>query len=304
MLRQRADSGELKAIYDLAGLYERGYGDIPRDTLAADSLYLYAAEKGYAPAQNYVGFKYYLGNGFPKNLSLALEWIGKAAAQGDAKAYTNLGWLLMEGEGIEHDYTNAAYWLERAVEAGLPVSMAQLGDLYRTGRGVEQDTVKARNLYEASLRGGFTDAQLQIADMDYRHFLSLTPQEQVKLGKYYRSMGGYSLAITLFDLAAGANLPEALTLMGDAYSRGVGVPYNHNLSLSYFFRGARGGNPSAMFVLAELLDMFPDALTEIESEIEPPLSEDERSAAYWYAEAGALGVENAGQATSRLYSPD
>ena len=42
----------------------------------------------------------------------------------------------------------------------------------------------------------------------------------------------------------------------------MGVKYSHDKSLEYFARAALAGNPSAMFILAETLEVFPDALQD------------------------------------------
>ena len=284
-LRRRASAGDPKALFDLGTLYERGYADIRRDREAADSLYLKSAQAGYAPAQNLVGFMYYRGDGFRRDPHKALEWIEKAA-QSDPKAWNNLGWLLMEGEGVEHDFQKAAYWLEKAADAGLPVAMSQLADLYRTGRGVESDTVKARCLYEKAITGGFADAEPRLLAMDYTRFRSMCGGEALLTGKRYRDMGAVQIAVTLFEISSEMGEPEAFTRLGDAYSRGEGVEYDHSRALGCYLRGARLGDREAMYVLGDLLEMFPDTLDGISGEVNPPPAREEKSAVYWREKAG------------------
>lgn len=296
-LRGKASSGDPKALYDLASLLERGYRDIPHDTRAADSLFLASAEAGYPAARNYVGFKFYRGDGYPRDVHKALEWIQKAAEQGDAKAANNLGWLLMEGDGVEHDCKKAAYWLGKATDAGLPVAMSQLGDLYRTGRGVERDSLRALALYEKSLAGGFPEAEPRIIAMEGKRLISLPGTCALSKGLEYKRMGGDRLAVMLFERAAEEGVPQAYTLLGDAASRGEGLPYSHDKATGYYLRGARLGDPSAMFILGELLEMFPDSLDILDA------TDEEKNAAGWLEKAGAAGVTDAATATRRLYDP-
>ena len=61
-LAERADSGGAKALYDLAMLYDTGYDSIPVDSARSTALYRLSAERGYAPAQNYLGFATSMGS--------------------------------------------------------------------------------------------------------------------------------------------------------------------------------------------------------------------------------------------------
>ncbi len=257
----RADSGDAAAQYRYAGVLERGYATIRPDTAAALLLYEKAACAGYAPAQSYLGFLYYKAP--HRDVARALEWMESAARSGDPKACNNLGWLLMEGEGVEHDYAKARYWLRRAADEELPVAKAQLGDLYRKGLGVEADTTAARHLYEDAIAGGFLDAQYPLKEMMMPYFATLTPQEMADLGTHYRSINAFDLALALFEMGAQAGNADALTMLGNAYSRGEGVEYSHAKSLEYFYRGAIAGNEDARRAVAELLEVFPDALEEL-----------------------------------------
>jgi len=297
-LEQRAAQGNAKALYDLSRVYEDGYAHILPDTLKADSLLLRAAEAGYPAAQNYLGFQYYEGHRFPKDVHKALRWIQKAADAGDPKSFNNLGWMLMEGEGVEHDFSKAAYWLGRAADAGLPVAMSQLADLYREGKGVPKDSLRAQALYEEAMRSGLADAQLKLLDMNRRRFAALPAAEALSLGKYYRNMGGAFPAAFLYAVAAEAGDADGFALLGDAYARGEGVPYDYLLSMEYLWRGALGGNPSAQFMIGELLEMFPDAWQELSDEIRP--DGEKRLPGYWLEQAALQGVTDAAEAARRL----
>ncbi len=296
-IRQRAQAGDSVAQFRLATALERGYGDIlPIDSAKAEELYRLSAESGYAPAQNYIGFiEYNRGN-----TSVAIDWLMKAADSSDPKAFNNLGWMLMEGEGVEHDYDKARYWLTRAAESGLPVALIQLGDLYRCGLGVEPDTIKARTLYDAAIAAGHIDAQNKLLAMMHDRYKQMPVTETNTLGKYYLAMGATTVAVTLFELGAAANDPLALALLGNAYSRGEGVEYSHAKSLEYFFRAAEGGNPSAQYVLGELLEMFPDSLQELPENLRSHITPQMQSAAYWLEQAAAGGVKSAHQATEAI----
>ena len=302
-LRERAEAGDAKALYDLAYLYDTGYDTIPVDSALSSALYRASAEKGYAPARNYLGFRYYNGEGgLRRDIDSALFWIERAAESGDAKGAANLGWLLAEGKDVVRDYAHARYWLAKAAEAGLPSGQSQLADLYRQGLGGAADTVMAAKLYTEAIDGGFPEAALPLKDMMLEKWKALPRDSAMAIGKsYYRRAPGIGTAI--FQALADADDAEAQALMGDAYSRAQGVGYDYEKSLLYFLKAALGGNHPAQFVIGELLDIFPDVLSEPQAtELLRQYGEDIndcQSSSFWYGKAAMGGVTNA-ESASRL----
>lgn len=253
-LVEAAEAGDAKALYDLARLHDTGYDTIATDSLRSTALYLLSAEKGYAPARNYIGFRYYNGEIVRKDIDSALYWIRLAADDGDITAAANLGYLLADSEEIEHDEEEALKWLTIASEAG--VREAQMK--WVTMQGHRWDTIPADSILREGLRlyGG----RAPIA------------------GTY------------LLEIAAEKDIPKAQALLGDAYSRGIGVPYDHSRSVEYFYKAAKNGDASAQFILAELLDFFPDTL------------EEEENAQYWYEKALEQGITDSESAYQYLFS--
>lgn len=213
-----AGRGEAKALYQLAKLHDTGYDSIPVDSIRSTALYMAAAEKGYAPAMNFIGFRYYKGEGVPRDIDSALYWINRAAYQGDITAAANLGYLLSEASDIARNDTLALDWIAIAADGGVP--------------------------------------QAQIA---------------------------------LAEVASRLATPKAKTLLGEAYSKAMGVEYNHEKSVGYFHEAAQEGNPSAQFIVAELLDFFPDLFPE-------------ETAEYWYEKAAESGVTDSESAYRALYA--
>ncbi|MDE6078112.1 MAG: sel1 repeat family protein [Muribaculaceae bacterium] len=323
----KAASGDPKALYDLAMLHDMGYDSIPVDSARSTALYRLAAEAGYAPAQNYLGFRYFNGEAVREDLDSALYWMAKAAGNGDAKAANNLGYLLASGERVTADYPQAIYWLSQAAEAGLPAGMSQLADLYRLGRGCEPDTARAEGLYTRAIQAGLHDAELKLLAMKGHKWTLLTPDSALSLGKYHYTHGAPLIGVTLFenviakgDTSSARNgdpahasaakedsvtyktVSKALALLGDAYSRGIGVEYDHDKSIELYLEAAMRGEPSAQFVIAELLDIFPDAIKP--DNFPDAIKPDERALSdpgYWYSLAASQGVTDADTATRRLY---
>lgn len=238
-----------------------------------------------------------------RDIDSALFWIERAAESGDAKGAANLGWLLAEGKDVVRDYAHARYWLAKAAEAGLPSGQSQLADLYRLGLGGAADTVMAARLYTEAIDGGFPDAAVPLKEMMLEKWKALPRDSAMAIGKsYYRRAPGIGAAI--FRELADNGDAEASALMGDAYSRAQGVDYDYEKSLLYFLKAALGGNHPAQFVIGELLDIFPDILSEswaldILSQYDVNTS-DCMSSSFWYDKAEKGGVPNAETAARLL----
>lgn len=279
-LETRAKAGEPKALYELARLYETGYDSISPDSLKSEELYRHAALLGYPPAMNIIGFRYFNR----QDTDSSIYWIKRAADAGDATAFSNLGYIYTQLK----KYDEAQQWLEKAVEAGVPSAMSQLGDFKRLGFTGNPDTAAAIQLYDRAIETGDWDSQFKLLAMMGRKWQELPGKEALKLGlKYYK---GYApvAGVELLEIASRDSVAQAMGLLGDAYSRGIGVEYNPAKALQYFHEAALGGNPSSQFLVAELLDFFPD--------------EFEESADYWREKAEAAGVTDADTAYEALFT--
>lgn len=288
--QERGDSAEL--IYRQAYAIELGNDTVRGNIAKAIPLYLRAAKSGYAPAQSYLGFCYYNGNGVERNASEAIRWIEKAARQGDIKACNNLGWLLANGDEVVRDYRKAAYWFKKASDAGLPMAQAQLADLYQHGLGVESDSTMARSLYKKAIASGLADAEKKLLAMDYDNYLSMQPEKAVEEGIEYYQIQAYDIAATLFEIAYSKGDNNATFWLAESYAHGRGVDYDFDKALSLYYQAACNGHPSAQFIVGETLEMFPDAIPA-----------DRHGAKYWLDKAHQAGIDNAEDAYRHLFSP-
>lgn len=308
-LIMRADSGDADALYRLATLYDTGFDTIPVDTLMSTRLYERAAEAGSLPAQNYLGYRLYRGDGVARDIPRALEWLESAALSGDPRAAGNLGYLLLEGEGVEHDEENAAFWLGRAALQEVATAQSMLGDLYRDGRGVEQDSIMAESLYRRSLENGLADAGYKLESLNANRRKSMDAGERLEEAVYFYTHGVPAIGVSLLeDIAAmRKNTHEketaaaALALLGDAYTRGLGVAYDHQKALDFYALAAMEGNPSAMFILGELLEIFPDAMSTLSGEALQQALSYPQDAVWWIEEAAKKGIRDAETANRRLF---
>ncbi|MBD5371374.1 MAG: sel1 repeat family protein [Bacteroides sp.] len=291
-MAERAEAGDAEAQYRLSLLHERGFDSIPADSVRARSLLERSARGGYLPAQNLLGFTL-IREGEP---DLGLQWIERAGMAGDPKAQSNIGYLLVAGEGVERDPEKGAWWLAQAAANGVPQAASMLGDLYAEGIGVGQDTAKADSLYRTAFLAGIPDAAVKSESL---RTSPGTPAERLDRAILYYTHGAPALGVRLLNTLVGpseATEPHirgaASALLGDAYTRAQGVPYSHELSTRHYLEAARLGNPAAEFIIAELLEIFPDAVDD------PSLSADELR-----RRAAAQGVLTAEDASRRLLNP-
>ena len=137
-------------------MYNKKYSD-------AVSYYKQAADQGYAPAQNQLGWCYEKGYGVQQNYTEAAKWYKKAADQGYALSQANLGWFYEEGNGVIQDYTSAAAWYRKAAERGNATAQNNLALLYEYGKGVEQDYDEAVKWFELAAAKGDQAAATNLA---------------------------------------------------------------------------------------------------------------------------------------------
>lgn len=293
---QRAENGDAEAQYRLATILETGWDSVPADSARALGLMQRSARNGFPPAMNYLGYLY--GKGYkvgnrelvPVDRDSSVMWLRRSADAGDPRAVSNLAYLLLNDtasacstearpygqtyNGADTPLKSRAYndslafvYLQKGATAQIPTAFSMLGDMYRDGRWVKRDTLKAAANYEAALERGLGDAEARLIALMGHRWQRLPQDSAFHLGlRYY---AGYAPGAGVLLLERAAEIPDtigigarAMALLGDAYSRGVGVKYNHDKSLEYFARAALAGNPSAMFVLAETLEVFPDALQD------------------------------------------
>ncbi len=78
-LRMAAEKGSMRAMFELADLYEYGDGGLPQDLVQGFQWMLRAAEKGHLTAQFNVAMYYRDGRGTKPDLQQSIYWLKKSA---------------------------------------------------------------------------------------------------------------------------------------------------------------------------------------------------------------------------------
>lgn len=303
MLLRLADDGDADALYKMYFIYSGGFDTITPNLPKAIEMLRAGAEAGSSDAQNLLGYKLFSGDGMTRDVDQALGWLEQAAGAGNLTAASNLGYLLLYGEGIVHDDDNAAFWLHKAAEGHLPAAQSMLGDLYRDGKGVEQSEAVADSLYRRAYSQGLVDAAYKLTDMHKADYDTMTPAKLTAEALLFYNCGNPDIAFPLLLKAADRGFPQAYALLGDAYTRGRGVAYDHQKALDCYARAAVTGFAPAMFFIGELLEIFPDALTTLSPDVRALYEGLPSFADYWMQKAAADGVSDAAIANKRLLTP-
>ena len=234
------------------------------------------ARKGDPGAQSAVGALYYDGEGFPKDIGKAVEWLEKGSAGGDTGAMTLLGLirifedgftdpdkgvdllreassapeadpelqgllarLLYDGGmwGIERDLDECAEWAEKASEGDDPDGVGLLALLYYFGEGVDENDERALELAE---RAAAEDSSLGRAVLAWIHYEGVAADEDLEKAR-------------LLALDA-AEQEESLAqgLLAFMYLKGHGVEADGETAEGWARRASEKGNEFGWFVLGSL----------------------------------------------------
>ncbi len=156
-LREAAEGGDPKAMFEIASRYAEGRG-VGASLGKAAEWYRHSAELGYAPAQYRLGNLFEKGNGVDRDPAQAVAWYEKAAKQGNASAMHNLAVLHAMGATGATDNDAAARWFLEAAELGVTDSQYNLGILAAKGAGVPQSLEESYKWFALVAKAGDRDA--------------------------------------------------------------------------------------------------------------------------------------------------
>lgn len=234
------------------------------------------AESGISSAQVELGFKYYYGNGVPKNHTEAAMWMSKAAQQGDVGGEFALAGLYNRGEGVVKDVVEEGKWLTKASQHGDKTAQFILARMLVTGEGMAEDKVEAYKWLVLSSAQGMKEAikerdtilkdlkPEEISEGQKRASLfRIQPasqkiekqtdasledaQAQYELSiKYYKAKD-YTASAQWAQKAVNQDYTPALSWLAGAYYSGKGVPQDYGRAMSLFMKAAERGDASAQF---------------------------------------------------------
>lgn len=184
-------------------------------------LFEKAAELGHDVSQFRTGLCYYTGQGVPKNKTIAVGWFLKAGEQGYRNAFFYLGQSYEYGEGIETDLKESMKWYLK---------------------DAKEDTLSLSSLS-------------RIAGKLYPD-RNVCFQEAVNQQKE----GNFTLFAALAQSAAERGLPKAQLVIGDCYSKGIGVQKDNYKAYLWMEKAEKQGVHGASEEIHRLCDRWSDEL--------------------------------------------
>lgn len=216
-----------------------------------------------------LGRRYREGDGVPKDMEKAMEYLTKAADMGDSRAASSLGYIYMVGEGCDADPKRAESYLRMASDDGITEAMCNLGfllsesdsdesirmfelaagsgsvmamknlaSLYHGGNGVTRDCAVAAEWYGKASDMGDVDSTCVLASM-YRNGDGI-PADKQKAADLYRKAADAGDSDAQYDLA----------FMLDS---GEGIPSDRLLAREYFKKSADQGDTDACLCIGGIL---------------------------------------------------
>lgn len=264
---EMAESGDVRAQFKVAGLYEHGLGTT-KDPKTAVFWYKKAIEKGDIVSTYNLGVIYY-GNktlfnlisksaekGFPaawfslalfyrggynvrQDHSEAFKWFMKAAEQGHVEAQNYVGIYYHDGLGTTQNHSKAFAWFQKAAEHGFSAAQYYLANTYFYGEGTTKNKSEAFKWYMESARQGFDRAQYRVGEC------------------YYNGDGAEedkTLAFNWYKQAAEHNNLKAMIRIGECYLRGDCAPLDETEAFKRFMKAAKpeknqNGDPEAQYLV-------------------------------------------------------
>ncbi|MBF0270789.1 MAG: SEL1-like repeat protein [Magnetococcales bacterium] len=237
-LKAKADQGDVAAMREMAERHLKGDG-FSKDLTVALNWYRQAAKQGDAVSRFELATAYASGNGVPKNEEKAAEYYEQAAQQGHPKAQARLAEVLENGHGIKADAAKALEWHEKAAKQGDANSQYKMGVAHETGSGMPKNDQTALTLYLAAADKGVAEAQFKAG----LFFLSGrgTQADPAKAAQWLLN-------------AAQKDIAEAQFQYAQLLTKGTGVEKNPKEAARWIFKAANLEHPEAQLQLAILFE--------------------------------------------------
>jgi serine/threonine protein kinase len=110
-------------------------------------------------------FRYYYGNGVPRDRQIAAHYYWVAAQRGDGFSANQLGEMYEKAIGLPQDYPKAVAWYRVGAQERSSDAAVNLGRVYENGIGVQKDLKQAEYWYSLAANAGNQDAKDKIAHL-------------------------------------------------------------------------------------------------------------------------------------------
>lgn len=239
----------------------------------AFETYKKPADRGYPPAQVYVGYQYFYGLGVDKDQPEANEWWLKCANLKNINCMYWLGKSYKNGTGITQSFSKAKLWFSEGQKLNNSRSIMELASLYRDKKWSGKDINEALKLYQSEASKNKIAAILALARM-YRFGDDVTQNFDVAKSWYMKGIDLKNVSaitslavmhtnkkwtgrtpsevVRLFKLGAAKNDTYSMYRLGHSYHYGIDITQNFNEANKWYLEGIKGNNTSAIVGLGRL----------------------------------------------------
>ena len=281
ILERRANSGEAGAQQELGLRYLLGEG-VKADTAKGAFWIGRAAAQDYPDARYNYGILLFNGWGVPWNPFEAYANFRVAAERDMSEAQYILSMLLTENLVVNRNWEEAYQWARKAAASGHKPAQEAVADFEARGLGVpretregQRDTTSQRKAASVKHAVGFVFMDSDTVAQDDATLLkdalrNPSPQLRRALGLPKRGnirLDTDSIGMKAISDAAEEGSPEALTIMGRNYEKGIGVQKDVVLASLYYVRAIRMSSPRAPGLLQRMLEQ-ENAIAHLRSQVE------------------------------------
>jgi hypothetical protein len=272
ILIKNANSGDAVAQHDLGLRYLAGDGFIP-DTVKAFYWIEKSANQDFILANYNLGIFYINGWGTDWNPFEAFKYFLRAANQGMEQAQFNIGLIYTENLIVPRNLYTAYYWISKAAKNLFLPAKETLLELEKRGitsadtsliieqEKKNQEEINSNKKVSLAFIDFTADTLIQVSDStlidDLLREVDSTFRTKVMLDNSSNKQNMYELKtfsnhLKLLKKIANEGSPEALTILGKLYEKGIGVKKNLISASEFYIRAVRLESPRSPRFLWDL----------------------------------------------------
>lgn len=268
-LFQKANAGDMLAQHEIGVRYLVGRG-MKADTVRGAYWTRKAAEQKMATAQFNLGILLSNGWGVEWNPFEAFDMFRSAARFGMPEALYVLAQFYTENLVVSRDWSEAYRLVKAASDSGFGPAQQALAELERKGKAPDAGVAEP-SVLESSRDSSRQQLNWTPVFLDFDADSSAPVSDRMLLedllregsGEMHQSLGiSASDTLLSFDdkalaslrTAAEAGSPEALTVLGRCYERGIRVHKDKVVAAAFYVRAIRFDSPRAYRLLLDLLE--------------------------------------------------
>ncbi len=264
IVTRKANAGDVLAQHELSLRYLLGRG-AAADTVRAAYWMRRASDQNYTPAMFNYGIMCYNGWGVPWDPFEAYRMFRACAGRGMVESEYAMAQFLTEDLVIPRNFDSAYAWVKRSADGGYAPAKETLARLEKQGLGPgKQESERAAAAPKAPNTGlVFLDFAQDTGGVSGDSLLlkeaiqTASPSVRKALGisKMLETETQADTATLAAIMQAGeAGSPEALTVLGRSYEKGIGVPKDPVRAAAAYVRAIRLDSPRAPELLMKLLE--------------------------------------------------